>query len=86
MDSNSTQTQLVVRLSGYVQDVKRSVAELRVAVKQAAAYREKCSLLLSAAMGVTLALDQVWHAVCRRLSIAMAMIGEHAQCCHCCTC
>ena len=39
--------------------VKRSVAELRAAVKKAAAYREKCSLTLSAAMGVTLALDQV---------------------------
>ena len=58
IDSGDSRVRNAIRLGSYVQQVKRSVTELRVAVKHAAAYREKCSLTLSAAMGATLALDQ----------------------------
>ena len=55
------------RCNSRIQSVKDAVADLRASVKGAIAYREKCSLTLSAAMGATLALEQVglapiiWH-------------------------
>ena len=50
-----------VRFHTRIQSMKDAVADLRVSVKGAIAYREKCSLTLSAAMGATLALEQVPH-------------------------
>ncbi|KAK9862905.1 hypothetical protein WJX84_001154 [Apatococcus fuscideae] len=42
-----------------VKDVKQSVAELRVLVKDAVSHREKCCTVLSSALAVSLALEQV---------------------------
>ena len=52
-----------VRFHSRIQGVKEAVADLRTSVKNAIAFREKCSLTLSAAMGATLALEQVGSSV-----------------------
>ena len=51
--------QAIARSASAVQAVKDAVAELRVSVKGAVSHREKCSVLLSAAMAASLALEQV---------------------------
>ena len=43
-----------------VKDVKQSVAELRLLVKDAVSHREKCCTVLSSALAVSLALEQVY--------------------------
>lgn len=40
-------------------DVKMAVAEMRASVKAAVSHREKCCMLLSAAMAASLAVEQV---------------------------
>ena len=57
--SEASDAQAIARSASAVQAVKDAVAELRVSVKSAVAHREKCSILLSAAMAASLALDQV---------------------------
>ena len=59
LDSKDSALAQPLRFNSRIQSVKNAVADLRVSVKGAIAYREKCSLTLSAAMGATLALEQV---------------------------
>ncbi len=47
-----------------VKDVKQSVAELRALVKDAVSHREKCCTVLSSALAVSLALEQVRSRLC----------------------
>ncbi|KAK9807281.1 hypothetical protein WJX73_007482 [Symbiochloris irregularis] len=54
--------QVIARTASSVQAVKHAVAELRISVKCAVSHREKCSILLSAAMAASLALEQVLYA------------------------
>lgn len=57
--SEVSDAQAVARSTSAVQAVKAAVAELRVDVKSTISHREKCSILLSAAMAASLALEQV---------------------------
>ena len=66
LDSKDSAVAQPLRFNSRIQSVKNAVADLRVSVKGAIAYREKCSLTLSAAMGATLALEQVLI-LCRAL-------------------
>lgn len=43
----------------WVHDCKRAVCELRIEVKAAVSHREKCCMVLSAAMAAVLALESV---------------------------
>ena len=47
------------RCLSWVQDCKRAVNELRIDVKAAISNREKCCMVLSAAMAACLALESV---------------------------
>ena len=49
------------RCLAWVQDCKRAVTELRSEVKAAISNREKCCMVLSAAMAASLALESVRH-------------------------
>ena len=57
--SENGDAQAIARSASAVQAVKDAVAELRASVKSAVSHREKCSILLSAAMAASLALEQV---------------------------
>lgn len=57
-DKNEMPDQLR-RCLTWVQDCKRAVSELRSEVKAAVSHREKCCMMLSAAMAAVLALESV---------------------------
>ena len=67
------------RCLSWVQDCKRAVNELRIEVKAAISHREKCCMVLSAAMAACLALESVSKAAarpfwldCLRLALIMS--------------
>lgn len=59
-----------------VKDVKQSVAELRLLVKDAVSHREKCCTVLSSALAVSLALEQVSNSH----ATAFIPLYEHLSC------
>ncbi|KAK9862943.1 hypothetical protein WJX84_012116 [Apatococcus fuscideae] len=58
-EGRSSLTASQLQSQDLVKDVKQSVAELRLLVKDAVSHREKCCTVLSSALAVSLALEQV---------------------------
>ena len=65
------------RCLSWVNDCKRAVSELRSDVKAAISNREKCCMVLSAAMAATLALESVSSLVLRaqRIDVRAILVG-----------
>lgn len=59
MPSTTEKSDRLQRCLSWVNDCKRAVSELRSDVKAAISNREKCCMVLSAAMAATLALESV---------------------------
>ena len=62
------------RCLSWVQDCKRAVNELRSDVKAAISNREKCCMVLSAAMAACLALESVMHFYTKSATIECAIL------------
>lgn len=49
------------RCGKLITGIKKSVADMRAEAEAASCYREKCSIILSTAIGASVALDQVGY-------------------------
>lgn len=73
------------RCLAWVQDCKRAVNELRSEVKAAISNREKCCMVLSAAMAASLALESVLHLSQLHLACQVAKCTSAFDTCPLCT-